>query len=120
MRMQSLFVGLLLISLAPAAAAQTKAHNSGRKRCGDGYIPANHVCHKITPVGAETGSRKPLPYAPGKSGDAKAPAGASANCRDGTWSVSKSHRAACAKHGGVGKWMSARRPAVRAPVIRAV
>ena len=36
--MQSLFVGLLLISLAPAAAAQTKAHNSGRKRCGDGYI----------------------------------------------------------------------------------
>ena len=103
--MQSMLIGLLLISLATVGEAQTKAHNAGRKRCGDGYIPANHVCHKITPAEPGTGPRKPLPYAPGKSAEAKAPAGATAKCRDGTWSTSKSRKAACTKHGGVGKWM---------------
>jgi hypothetical protein len=108
MRIRSSVIGLLLISLAAVAGAQTKAHKSNRKRCGDGYIPANHVCRKITPTEPETGPRKPLEYAPDKSGEAKAPAGATAKCRDGTWSLSKSRKTACAKHGGVGKRISAR------------
>jgi large subunit ribosomal protein L22e/Meckel syndrome type 1 protein len=33
------------------------------------------------------------------------PAGAIAQCKDGTYSHSKVHSGACSKHGGVGKWM---------------
>lgn len=34
-----------------------------------------------------------------------APQGATAQCRDGTYSFSKSHRGACSHHGGVAKWL---------------
>ena len=109
MRAHSMLVGLLLISLPTVGEAQKKSHKPrNRVRCGTGTIPANHVCHKITPSEPGAGPRKPLPYAPRKSADAKAPAGATAKCRDGTWSVIKSRTAACSKHGGVGKWMAAR------------
>ncbi|MGJ3648198.1 DUF3761 domain-containing protein [Sphingomonas sp. GlSt437] len=33
------------------------------------------------------------------------PAGASARCRDGTWSFSESHRGSCSHHGGVDRWL---------------
>jgi hypothetical protein len=34
-----------------------------------------------------------------------APAGASAQCRDGTYSFSKSRRGTCSHHGGVSTWL---------------
>src|SRR2546428_6919530 len=34
-----------------------------------------------------------------------APAGASAQCRDGKYSFSKSRRGTCSHHGGVAKWL---------------
>jgi hypothetical protein len=34
-----------------------------------------------------------------------APSGASAQCRDGTYSFSSSHRGACSHHGGVATWL---------------
>ena len=33
------------------------------------------------------------------------PAGASARCRDGSWSFSESHRGTCSHHGGVSAWL---------------
>jgi len=33
------------------------------------------------------------------------PAGASAKCRDGTYSFSEHHRGACSHHGGVAGWL---------------
>ena len=33
-----------------------------------------------------------------------APQGASAQCRDGSWSFSQHHRGTCSHHGGVGHW----------------
>jgi len=35
----------------------------------------------------------------------KAPNGASAKCRDGTYSFSKNHRGTCSHHGGVANWL---------------
>ena len=37
-----------------------------------------------------------------------APAGATAKCKDGTYSMAKHHQGACSKHGGVGEWMDAK------------
>ena len=34
-----------------------------------------------------------------------APAGATAQCRDGTYSFSESHRGTCSHHGGVARWL---------------
>jgi hypothetical protein len=33
------------------------------------------------------------------------PAGASAQCRDGTYSFSEHHRGTCSHHGGVTRWL---------------
>jgi hypothetical protein len=35
----------------------------------------------------------------------RAPAGASARCRDGTYSFSQSRRGTCSHHGGVAEWL---------------
>nr|WP_299857944.1 DUF3761 domain-containing protein [Sphingomonas bacterium] len=35
----------------------------------------------------------------------QAPAGASAQCRDRTWSFSENHRGTCSHHGGVARWL---------------
>lgn len=34
-----------------------------------------------------------------------APAGATARCRDGSWSFSLHHRGTCSHHGGVAVWL---------------
>ncbi len=44
-------------------------------------------------------------HAPAKSVDDKVPAGASAKCRDGSYSFSKHHSGTCSHHGGVGSWL---------------
>jgi hypothetical protein len=37
-----------------------------------------------------------------------APAGATAKCKDGTYSMAKHRQGACSKHGGVGEWIDAK------------
>lgn len=34
----------------------------------------------------------------------RAPPGATARCRDGTWSFSEHHQGTCSHHGGVASW----------------
>lgn len=34
-----------------------------------------------------------------------APAGATGQCKDGTYTVAKNHQGACSSHGGVAKWL---------------
>ena len=43
-------------------------------------------------------------HRPAKSLDGGKPAGATAKCRDGTWSFSHTHRGTCSRHGGVAHW----------------
>ena len=38
--------------------------------------------------------------------NAHTPANATAKCNDGTYSASKSHQGACAKHGGIAQWLT--------------
>lgn len=44
-------------------------------------------------------------HAPAKAKDGKVPTGASAQCRDGSYSFSRSHRGTCSHHGGVASWI---------------
>ncbi|AUH49694.1 hypothetical protein CXB49_02025 [Chromobacterium sp. ATCC 53434] len=44
-------------------------------------------------------------HSPAHSKTGKAPAGASAKCRDGTYSFSTHRRGTCSHHGGVAAWL---------------
>lgn len=46
-------------------------------------------------------------HSPSQTKDGKVPAGASAQCRDGSYSFSKSPRGTCSGHGGVANWLGA-------------
>jgi len=91
MRLSSLFaLGLLNLSLtAPLSLLPvTAAHARPPMTCGtDSYVNSRDNCvHR--PV------RAPGP-----------PAGATAKCRDGTYSFSESRRGTCSWHGGVARWL---------------
>ncbi|NBB65437.1 DUF3761 domain-containing protein [Pseudomonas sp. ODNR1LW] len=42
---------------------------------------------------------------PRRTPDDRPPAGATARCRDGTYSFSQSRRGTCSRHGGVSRWL---------------
>lgn len=42
---------------------------------------------------------------PTRTADGKPPAGATAHCRDGTFSFSRSRQGTCSHHGGVAEWL---------------
>jgi hypothetical protein len=43
-------------------------------------------------------------HAPSKSKSGTVPQGATAKCRDGSYSFSQHHRGTCSRHGGVAEW----------------
>lgn len=45
-------------------------------------------------------------HSPAHSKDGNLPQGASAKCRDGTYSFSKHHSGTCSRHGGVAQWLN--------------
>lgn len=67
----------------PTAAAEARGGS-----CGSGYYVNSR------------GNCVPRPRR-----SATVPAGASAKCRDGTYSFSQSRRGTCSHHGGVGSWL---------------
>lgn len=80
-----------------AAAKSAKAAKSSSKS-------------KATPAVATAASVKPASpakkdVAAAKSGNDKDAAGATAQCKDGTYSHAASHSGACSKHGGVAKFL---------------
>lgn len=44
-------------------------------------------------------------HSPAKSKSGGVPAGASAQCRDGSYSFSRHHSGTCSHHGGVNRWL---------------
>ncbi len=63
-----------------------------------------------TPAAAPAAAAKSTPKAsksaPAAAADGAAPSGATAKCKDGTYSKSKTHRGACSHHGGVAEWLN--------------
>jgi hypothetical protein len=63
-----------------------------------------------SPAPAAAASASASPAAPAKSAGSAAgtdPTGATAKCKDGTYSHAKSHSGACSHHGGVADWLTA-------------
>lgn len=45
-------------------------------------------------------------HRPAHSKSSRTPQGATAKCRDGSYSFSQHHRGSCSRHGGVSEWLS--------------
>src|SRR5579864_7082068 len=73
-----------------ASAPNTGAHSSkGKVTCNDNGTYINSQGQKV---------KRP-------ENCSSAPVGATAQCRDGTYSFSRNHRGTCSHHGGVSKWL---------------
>jgi hypothetical protein len=44
-------------------------------------------------------------HSPAHTKDGEQPPGASAQCRDGSYSFSRHHQGTCSRHGGVSRWL---------------
>jgi len=55
--------------------------------------------------GGYTNSKGQKVQSPTRTADNQPPAGATAQCRDGTFSFSQSRRGTCSHHAGVGRWL---------------
>lgn len=73
-----------------------------------GYLP--RLSLSLEPNGSfvqgkgYTNSKGQRVASPTRTPDNQPPAGATAECRDGTYSFSQSRRGTCSHHGGVAKW----------------
>ena len=74
-----------------------------------GYLPRTAL--SLDPNGTfvegagYTNSQGEKVRSPTRTADNQPPAGATAQCRDGTYSFSQSRRGTCSRHGGVAKWL---------------
>jgi uncharacterized protein DUF3761 len=91
---------LLVVAMVASTWAQTQ--------------PAPTPTPRATPLPARPGpcgtdyyrnSQGVCVHRPVKTQGTATPAGATAQCRDGSYSFSKSHRGTCSRHGGVAKWL---------------
>lgn len=60
------------------------------------------------PAASTSVASTPAAATPSASGPA--PAGATAKCKDGSYSKSKHHSGTCSSHGGVAQWLTAQSP----------
>ena len=81
-------VTAVFLFIAGPVLAKAKGDSGAHLVEGGGYVNSSgHVVHR--PAHAVGGI----------------PAGASARCRDGTYSFSEHRRGTCSHHGGVGAWL---------------
>lgn len=105
------------IVYAPKAGASVTCGDGttsagGRGACSHhgGIASATATAPAPAPVAPASPSRTPPPMSAPRSTQAaprmgQTPAGATAQCRDGTFSYSKNRRGTCSHHGGVATWM---------------
>jgi hypothetical protein len=83
----------------------TKAGNAKRAQCKSSTSAATSVTRPAPAPAAKRAAapRRGAATAPASVED-KNPAGAIAQCKDGTYSHAKARTGACSRHGGVAKW----------------
>lgn len=91
----SLAVALACASASPNAVAAPSVERAAASAASKASCGADHY-RNIAGRCVHRPTRTP--------GD-RAPAGASARCRDGTYSFSQSRRGTCSHHGGVVRWL---------------
>jgi len=81
--MKKMLAAIAALAIATTAQAQYHHHNTASE-----YYTAKSGDHVHRPMHAQ-----------------HQPTGATAKCRDQTWSFSENHRGTCSHHGGVQQWL---------------
>lgn len=87
-----------LLTLACATPALATGHHHHRPASA----PAENT---LVEHGSYTNSDGEQVHRPAHSKSGKQPDGATARCRDGSFSFSRHHRGTCSHHGGVADWL---------------
>lgn len=83
----------------------TKWYNKSRAQCRSSTASSSpHTTVAPAPKQA-TAAPASAPAASKTASVNSNPAGATAQCKDGTYSHAKTHQGACSRHGGVAKWL---------------
>jgi len=98
-----LFSLLLAVSLGPAQAqlappSSAPAQQQPAPKAEPDESKLQSHSHYVNRGGQEV-------HSPAKSVDDKVPSGASAKCRDGSYSFSQHRSGTCSHHGGVATWL---------------
>jgi hypothetical protein len=122
----SLLVVSLLLLAGPATAKSATAGSSRMATCAAGwnamsadqkkattYKDYSKTCLSTKPAAAPAMAPAATPMMATKPAAAPAmgaamgaaPAGATGQCKDGTYTMSKTHSGSCSHHGGVAKWL---------------
>jgi hypothetical protein len=104
---------LMLAMCLPVTLTEV-AFSQAQPKASPSPTPKTQPGNQATPPATTTGPCSPDYYRnvngvcvhrPVKTQNASAPSGATAQCRDGSYSFSQSRRGTCSHHGGVGKWL---------------
>lgn len=110
----ALFAGFILIGSGGNPQNSVQGANQSQSYQSAQYL--NNVSTEVVPVSQETQTNAGLSndnyYTNSAGNEVHSPAysesipvGASAKCRDGTYSFSQSRRGTCSHHGGVASWL---------------
>lgn len=93
-----LFLSFFTFLLEPDVVHARKSHSyTKQSKPRSKKVGSTHHYYK--------NSRGVMVHSPVRTSSGKAPRGASARCRDGSYSFSQSRRGTCSHHGGVGSWL---------------
>ncbi|QCE35365.1 DUF3761 domain-containing protein [Acetobacteraceae bacterium] len=105
--MKKLFIAGLLFCFAGNAYAQKNTQTPYSEKS---YSQSQKEIkqpdeNQLVTHGSYTNSRGVQVHVPSKSINETVPEGATAKCRDGSYSFSQSHRGTCSHHHGVAEWL---------------
>jgi len=86
--------------------AGTAAHADTMKNCGAAWTAMSAADKAKTTYKAYSAMCLKSGYTVPATVASNPPAGATGQCKDGTYTVSKTHSGACSSHGGVSKWLA--------------
>ncbi|SER57572.1 Protein of unknown function, partial [Faunimonas pinastri] len=89
---------LVLIAAAPTFATAQTANNDRMKACASQWSD-------MKAKGTTNGQNYRDFSKSCLSGASQVPAGATAQCKDGSYIQTATHQGACSRHGGVAKWL---------------
>lgn len=98
---------ILIAAAAAAVLLSVPAHADTMAHCSAAWKAktADATAAKTYPAWSKVCLAKTYTVPAAAPAMAAAPAGATGQCKDGTYTMAKNHQGACSSHGGVAKWL---------------
>lgn len=98
-------LGMLLCSLAMGINGLVVTPSSAQQQSTQSAQDVTKGSTALVEQGSYENREGYIVHRPAHTVSGAIPAGASAQCRDGSYSFSMNHRGTCSRHGGVSRWL---------------